>query len=76
MNAPLAEAVRKVVTAGCDVKVSKRGRVLIQESLFPSGPLAEEDVNLVLASPAAEVRRVLPKRPRAPRRLRPNGERR
>jgi hypothetical protein len=73
---PLALAVRDLVQSGFDVKVTKRGRTMIQAPLFPSGPEAENAVNLVLSSPAAEVKRMIPRRPRGPRRPRPSGGRR
>lgn len=66
----LTVAVRNLVTAGFGVKVSKRGRILIQTPLFASGAETEAAVTLVLSSPAAEVKRVIPKAPRTPRRAR------
>lgn len=72
----LGDAVRTLYAAGFSVRVGKAGRVLLQPPLFSAASGTEDAVSVVLASPAAEVRRMIPKRPRPRRRPRPNGGRR
>lgn len=66
-SAAPAEAVRFLTAAGYEIRVGKAGRIYLQLPLFGSGSDAEAAVQTVLATVGSEVRRVLPKRPRARR---------